>query len=480
MCLVALLERARAAAEPARRRLCGRPRARARCAEHESLTAARDRASTEARRRAPAHARGAAVPGTLPQVIRRAQRGGAGGAAFPAAPASTSGASRTSTRSRRPPPPSATRRTTRATRTPRLRPCADEGAPRLPEVPDARLPAYNAKDASAVLDNGGLSEAITPTLAARREGGVVAAQPADGAAPFAASRRAEEGRRSRRRRASTPPSTVSQRARRRAIADDHAAMGFGSALLSRLLSDPLSATDQRLAWSLTLPSACAACGCRARSRASSPIPLRRRRTSVQSAARGVSGMESSMRLPSDTLGHLCADATRVPPTQYRSAARFLSSSSRPASTAARRCIRSFASISSFGYVVAALEHEDGSACYADAGDGAIPYKRPPDAFAYGREYGRRLPPPVPRAAAPRDGVGDPPRFSTRMPTALSARCSRSRRRGAIQRRAHWPLLRRRVGRARVAGAHADAARARSQAGASRHVGVFARRRQPST
>ena len=42
-----------------------------------------------------------------------------------------------------------------------------------------------------------------------------------------------------------------------------------------------------------------------------------------------------------------------------------------------------ASISSFGYMWRRRD-EDGSACYADAGDG-VPYKRPPDGFAYGRE-----------------------------------------------------------------------------------------------
>ena len=46
-------------------------------------------------------------------------------------------------------------------------------------------------------------------------------------------------------------------------------------------------------------------------------------------------------------------------------------------------------LASFGYVVVALEHEDGSGCYAERLDGdevvAVQYEKPPESFVYGRE-----------------------------------------------------------------------------------------------
>ena len=43
-------------------------------------------------------------------------------------------------------------------------------------------------------------------------------------------------------------------------------------------------------------------------------------------------------------------------------------------------------IASYGYIVVAMEHEDGSACYAETVEGqAIPYQRPPYDTSYTRE-----------------------------------------------------------------------------------------------
>ena len=160
--------------------------------------------------------------------------------------------------------------------------------------------------------------------------------------------------------------------------------GLRRALLSPPLSAPLSATDQH-GQGITRRSACP----RAAAGAGVPAHLSRLRAIGRRApywrAATVSGMESSMPA-SDTLGHLrrrrhpCA-ADAIPKRGAFPIVVFSPGLYGSSEMYSQLC----ASISSFGYVVAALEHEDGSACYADAGDGAIPYKRPPDGFAYGRE-----------------------------------------------------------------------------------------------
>ena len=165
-------------------------------------------------------------------------------------------------------------------------------------------------------------------------------------------------------------------------------MGFGSALLSRLLSAlryPRLTND----WPghhptvgvrrVRLPGSVA---CQLTYPAAAPSDV----TAPYWRPAAVSGMESSMRLPTDTLGHLrrrkhpCA-ADAIPKRGAFPIVVFSPGLYGSSEVYSQLC----ASISSFGYIVAALEHEDGSACYADAGDGAIPYKRPPAGFAYGRD-----------------------------------------------------------------------------------------------